>query len=262
MAKLLLGITLAIAITASLDASGLTQFSALPLIPLFILFALLDRLSRKELGLTLGRPADYGLVLAHPVLVMGMLGALAAANGALDLARFDLAKAAANVALLSGVTFIMAIITEEGFFRGWLWGAARKQGASLLLTLAVTTAAFVAWHIPFVFLSGEFHFSTKVVPYFFLNATLIGLIWGLMRLKSDSILVSSAGHGLWNGLTYVLFGVGSGVGALGIQDVSLYGPEVGLIGVALNATYAAFLFWTLRDRFRRDGSTLQPASTV
>ena len=131
-----------------------------------------------------------------------------------------------------------------------------------MLTLAATTAAFVAWHVPFVFLSGEFHFSAGVVPYFFLNATLIGLIWGLMRLKSGSILVSSAGHGLWNGLTYVLFGVGSGVGALGIQDVSLYGPEVGLIGVALNATYAAFLFWTLRDRFRQDDSTLQPASAV
>jgi len=81
MAKLLLGIALAIAITASLDASGLTQFSALPLIPLFILFALLDRLSRKELGLTLGRPADYGLVLAHPVGHMEMNVAMILAGG-------------------------------------------------------------------------------------------------------------------------------------------------------------------------------------
>jgi len=257
MAKLLLGIALAIAITASLDANGLTQFSALPLIPLFILFARLDRLSRKELGLTLGRPADYALALGHPLLVIGTLGALAAATGALDLSQADIAKVAANVALVSVMTFIMAIITEEGFFRGWLWGAARKQGASPLLTLAVTTAAFVAWHIPFVFLSGEFHFGASDVPVFFVNATLIGLIWGLLRLGSGSVVVSSASHGLWNGLTYVLFGVGSSVGALGIRDVGLFGPEVGMIAVALNTTVAAALFWLFRDRF---GAKTEPVA--
>ena len=153
-----------------------------------------------------------------------------------------------NVALLSAVTFVLAIITEEGFFRGWLWAAARKLGISPLGTLAITTAAFVAWHISFVVLSGEFHFGASDVPMFFVNATLIGLIWGLLRLGSGSIIVSSAAHGLWNGLTYVLFGVGSGLGALGIRDVSLFGPEVGLFAVALNAAFAAFLFWRFRDQ--------------
>ena len=99
-------------------------------------------------------------------------------------------------------------------------------------------------------LSGEFHFGASDVPVFFINATLIGLVWGLLRLGSGSIIVSSAAHGLWNGLTYVLFGVGSGLGALGIRDVSLYGPEVGWIAVALNAAFAAFLIWLFRDRLQ------------
>lgn len=248
MTRIFIGIALAIAITAALDISGLTMFSALPLIGLFLIFALLDKLSRAEVGLRLGRPGYYGLALGHPILVMAVLGGIAYFAGALDLAKFDLVKVLANIALLSGATFIVAIITEEGFFRGWLWGAATKHGASPVTTLALTTAAFVAWHIPFVAFSGEFHFGASDVPVFFLNATLIGLVWGLLRLGSGSIIVSSAGHGLWNGLAYVLFGIGSGVGALGIEEVGLYGPEVGLYAVGLNAASAAFLLFLFRDR--------------
>jgi membrane protease YdiL (CAAX protease family) len=256
MHKLLLGIALAVAVTAWLDASGLTQFSALPLIPLFIVFARADRLSRRDVGLNLGRPLHYGLALAHPIIVIGTLAALAAATSSIDLSSFVPWQVAANVVLLTVATFVMAIITEEGFFRGWLWASARKRGTSPLGTLMLTTAAFVIWHIPFVALSGEFHFSLNVVPYFFANATLLGLIWGLLRLASGSIVVSSAAHGLWNGLTYVLFGVGSGVGALGIRDVDLFGPEVGLFGIALNAASAAVLYWRCFDKIHgpADGS--------
>jgi membrane protease YdiL (CAAX protease family) len=248
MIRLILGVALAIAITTTFDATGLTNYSALPLIPLFMVFARLDRLTMRDLGLRLARPADYGLALAHPVVVMSALSALAFLAGAIDLSHFQLVKVVANVALLSAVTFVLAIITEEGFFRGWLWGAARKLGMSPIVTLVVTTTAFVAWHISFVALSGEFHFDASDVPVFFVNATLIGFVWGLLRLGSGSIIVSSAAHGLWNGLTYVLFGVGSGVGALGIRDVSLFGPEVGLIAVALNAAFLFFLLWLYRDR--------------
>ena len=248
MIKLILGVALAIAITTTFDATGLTNYSALPLIPLFILFAILDRLNRHELGLRFARPSDYGLALAHPILVIGALGALAFLAGAIDLSHFQLVKVVANVALLSVVTFVLAIITEEGFFRGWLWGAARRLGMSPLGTLVVTTAAFVAWHISFVALSGEFHFGASDVPVFFVNATLIGLIWGLLRLGSGSIIVSSAAHGLWNGLTYVLFGEASGLGALGIRNVSLFAPEVGLIAVALNLAFLVLLLWLYRDR--------------
>jgi hypothetical protein len=42
-------------------------------------------------------------------------------------------------------------------------------------------------------------------------------------------------HGLWNGLAYTLFGYGTKVGALGIRHTAIYGPEVGLIGLAVNA---------------------------
>ena len=248
MALIWLGIALAIGITSAMDASGYTAFSALPLIPLFALFAWLDRIPRRELGLTGGTASGYMLALAHPIVVMGILAGLAQASGALDLSGFDGAKAARNVAIVAGATFVMAIITEEGFFRGWLWAGFARRGFTPVPVLLATTLAFVAWHLPFVFLSDEFHFAPAHIPLFFANATLIGLVWGLLRLGSGSILVASAGHGLWNGLTYVLFGVGSEVGALGIQDVGTFGPEVGLYAIGLNAAFAALLWWLYRDR--------------
>ena len=255
----ILGVILALACTAVLDASGLTIFSALPLIPLFALFAWLERIKPRELGLTLGRPLYYIVAVAHPLLVMGALAALALSGGAMGPAGVDWPKALTNIALLAGTTMIMAIVTEEGFFRGWLWASVSRQGGSPLPALAITTVAFVLWHVSYVFLSDEFQFARSDIPLFFANATLLGLIWGLLRFGSGSIVVSSVGHGLWNGLAYVLFGIASGTGVLGIRDVTRYGPEVGVYGVVLNGLFAAALAWSLRHKLMAPTGATQPA---
>lgn len=248
MAITLLGVALAVGATTLLDLSGYALLSALPLIPLFFLFWWLSRLSRREIGLTGGRPSAYALAIVRPALVIGILAWLAYSAGAMDLSSFDAGKAARNIAIMAGGTFVMAIITEEGFFRGWLWGALRRQDATPMTILVASSLAFVLWHVPFVFVSNEFHFEAAHIPLFFANATLLGLIWGMLRLGSGSVLVPSADHGLWNGLTYVLFGVGSGTGALGINDVGTYGPEVGLYAIALNSACLALLGWMYRDQ--------------
>jgi hypothetical protein len=61
----------AIAITSTMDAIGLTEFSALPLFPLMLLFWRIQRLSGWSLGFTWGRWRDHGLALLYPVLVIG-----------------------------------------------------------------------------------------------------------------------------------------------------------------------------------------------
>lgn len=246
MGRIILAIALAIACTTLLDATGYSALSALPLIPLFVLFALLGRMDLNQLGFRFSGGEYWGYAIAHPLFVLGTIAAAAQSFNALDLSAFDPGKSLTNVVLLVAATFVMAVLTEEGFFRGWLWAALGRQTISPLVVLLATTAAFVLWHLPFVFLSGQFAFGTAQIPLFFINAALLGLIWGLLRLGSGSILVSSLGHGLWNGLVYVLFGVGSNVGALGIRDVGIYGPEVGLLGLVLNALYAAVLFWIFR----------------
>jgi len=46
------------------------------------------------------------------------------------------------------------------------------------------------------------------------NAAVMGAIWGLMRLLSGSIVVSSLSHALWNGAAHVLFGEGPKAGMI------------------------------------------------
>jgi hypothetical protein len=80
------------------------------------------------------------------------------------------------------------------------------------------------------------------IPVYLVNATLLGLIWGMLRLVSGSILVPSVSHALWNGLDHPLFGIGENSGALGIQQTHLFGPEVGLLGMVVNLVFAGFLY--------------------
>jgi hypothetical protein len=79
------------------------------------------------------------------------------------------------------------------------------------------------------------------------NAAVMGAIWGMLRLLSGSVVVSSLCHGVWNGGAYVFFGFGAKAGALGIQENAFYGPEVGVLGLALNLLFAAALWqWCRR----------------
>ena len=244
----LVGVLAAIAATTALDLAGYFAFSALPLIPLFFFFWYLERLKPGEVGFRLGRPLYYALAILLPLLVMGAIAAAAAASGVLDTSQADLRKVLLNLALVASVSTLMALITEEGFFRGWLWGSLARRGFSNTSILLWTSLAFMAWHISPVVLETSFRLPGAQVPVFLANATLLGLAWGLLRLLSGSILVSSLCHAVWNALAYVLFGFGTRTGALGIADTAFYGPEVGLLGLALNALVVAFLWRLARTR--------------
>jgi membrane protease YdiL (CAAX protease family) len=82
-----------------------------------------------------------------------------------------------------------------------------------------------------------------------INAAVMGAVWGLLRCISGSVIVASLSHGLWNGMDYVCFGFGTKIGALGIKNTALYGPEVGVLGLALNIAFLAALWrwWKLRS---------------
>ena len=120
------------------------------------------------------------------------------------------------------------------------------------MTLLWTSAAFSLWHLSAVTLETGFDLPARQIPIFMVNATFLGLVWGLMRMASGSLLVASVGHGLWNGLNYALFAFGTKVGALGVTATDVYGPEVGWVGLALNGTFTVVLWrWTKsRERAR------------
>jgi membrane protease YdiL (CAAX protease family) len=252
-----IGTLLAIAATAAMDAVGLSGLNALPLIPLFVLFSFLQRLSRAEIGLTRGRWRDYALALFYPALVLGLAGLIAWLSGAVSLASTDWPKTWLSLAFLTLANGLGALVTEEGFFRGWLWGSLQRAGVTERGLLVWTSLAFAAWHMSTALLPTDFRPPLAQVPIYLLNAAVIGLIWGLMRQRSGSILVTAVSHGVWNGLAYVFFGVGTTIGALGIQNTGVFGPEVGLVGLALNLAFAAVL-WLGYSR----GRAVQPVATT
>jgi len=64
----------------------------------------------------------------------------------------------------------------------------------------------------------------------------------MLRLISGSIIVTSVCHAVWNAGVYVLFGFGTTVGALGVKQTALYGPESGFWGLGLNLVLAVVIW--------------------
>jgi CAAX protease family protein len=242
------GVLIAIAITSAMDATGYVNFSALPLFPLMLIFWFAQRNSRREMGFMLAPPKYFGLAILYPLIIFGIVTALAFVNHALDLSHTNWAKALINVALLTAVTFLVATVTEEGFFRGWLWASLRRAGLKPGALIVWTSVAFSLWHWSAITLDTGFNVPIARVPLFLFNAAVLGGVWAIMRERSGSILVSSLSHGLWNGCDYVLFGFGTHQGALGIADTAFYGPEVGLLGLCLNAGFLLLLLALGRGR--------------
>jgi membrane protease YdiL (CAAX protease family) len=237
----ILGFVLAIAITAPMDANGLTMFSALPLIPLTLGLWWFQRLSRIRIGLTLGRPVDYVRAVAYPLIILGLGALIAIFGGAAH--PSTLGWPVINRVLISASVGILGVLlTEEGFFRGWLWGSLESANVGRYRVLVVTSLAFAAWHISYATLAKGYVLPPAQVAIFIANAAVMGAIWGLLRLMSGSIVVSSVSHSVWNAIAYALFGEGPKIGLLGVTQTSLYGAEVGVIGLVLNCIFAAALF--------------------
>jgi uncharacterized protein len=144
------GVLVAIAITSTMDANGMSAFSSLPLLPLFVLFWYLQRFSARDVGFTWGRlpMQSYGIAVLYPLFVMGAIAGVAALTG-------ELSPAAAphhahslwrNLLLVGGTTIPVALVTEEGFFRGWLWASLRRANQGTVATLILTSIAFALWH--------------------------------------------------------------------------------------------------------------------
>ena len=180
----IVSVVLAIGITTTMDATGLSAFSALPLFPLMGLFWYLGKLSRREMGFSWGSRSHYAVAAVYPVVVMGTVALIAWAAGAIDFSQTDWHKALLNLVLVTVSTILVAILTEEGFFRGWLWASLRRAGDSPRKTLVFTSLAFSLWHLSEVALDTGFDLPWKQIPVFMVNAAVLGAIWGLMFRNS------------------------------------------------------------------------------
>ena len=238
------GTLVAIIVTTTMDATGYSMFSALPLFSLAAFFWYLQKFSPVEIGLIIGSGRDYAWALAYPFFVLGLMALFAWMLGATDTTGTDWNKAFLNMGLMSSTGVLMVLITEEGFFRGWLWASLKRAGRSDRYVLVWTSLAFTIWHISAISLDTGFDIPADEIPIYLVNATLLGGIWGTLRMVSGSVVVPAVCHAVWNGLDYPLYGFGEKVGALGIQETHIYGPEIGVLGIALNVGFALIL-WRL-----------------
>lgn len=240
-----LGVLLAIGVTSSMDATGLSMYSALPLAPLLGVFWYLEKLPRKDVGFVWGKRNYYLVAVSYPVIVAFAIMVLVWLARAIDTSRTNWKKAAINFVAISLSTILVAVLTEEGFFRGWLWASLEKTGMKPTTILVWSSIAFSIWHWSAVMLKTGFDPPRSQVPVFMVNAAVMGGIWGVLRWKSGSVIVSSLSHGIWNGMAYVLFGFGTKVGAFGVRKTGLFGPEVGVAGLTFNILFLiALLKWS------------------
>lgn len=250
----LIAFLIAVAITATMDFTGYTMFSALPLIAIIAIFWLIVRMSGKEIGLMVGSRKQYAIAIFYPIIILGITAAVAYLYGDISIKEIHVKNELLN--LIAGLIIgpIMLVLTEEGFFRGWLWGTLQRAGFSSNKTLHFTTAMFVIWHISAVTTVSDYGLPLYQVPVYLTNAALLGLIWGTLRNTSGSIFVPALCHAIWNTFAYGLFGFGEKVGLLGVTDTFLLGPEVGYLGIILNGLFYLWL--------RKHSKPIQPMHTA
>jgi len=260
----ILGTVIAIAVNAVMDAAGLANLSFASLFPLMLVFWAIQRSPPKNMGLAFGRLRHYGLALMHPFLVIGAIAIVCIAAGVADVSKVNWLSARNDFLFTIAISIPLAILTEEGFFRGWLYGSLQRAGMGELKIMIWTGIAFSLWHIPAVSMNTEDALPLAKIPVLLINAVLIGAIWGMLRSISGSIIVTSVCHAVWNACVYVFFGFGTTVGALGVKQTALYGPESGFLGLALNLVLAVALWqwWKKREMRKlqnRDLGAIQAA---
>ena len=247
------GLFAALATNTIGNAGVLSGMGALLLLPLLLLFWYLERFSRREMGFVPGRLRHYGLGLLHPLLVLSMLALVAWWSGATTIQNPDWSKVALDIAVAALTTMLATILTEDGFFRGWLWASLRRAGLTEQRVVLVTGIAFGIWHLPYALWGTGYAPLSAEVPLLIISASIGGIAWGLLRLISGSLVVVAVTHGIWNAAGYELFNKGAELGALGIQNTSIFGPEAGVLGVILNLGYALGLWlWYRRAAAMRD----------
>jgi hypothetical protein len=230
--------------------SGSPNYSALVLLPLSVIMWLLVGPSRSEVGLSLGRPGHYGLALAYPLFVMGLLTILIWRVDGVSWADMDGRRIAFVIAVNSLVGVLGVLLTEEGFFRGVVWGLLRTRNLDGRRVLLFTSVAFLIWHVPVAFLEMGEGFPRSAIPIYLVNVVLLGFNWGLMRLASGSVIVPALSHAVWNAIAYKFFGFGVECGELARPSFTVLDPERGVVGIALNTLFLIAV-WILILKRRR-----------
>ncbi|MCP2520536.1 CPBP family intramembrane metalloprotease [Candidatus Aminicenantes bacterium AC-335-A11] len=225
--------------------TGKENAYALVLLPLNLLLWVLTGLGIRNIGIRIGKSSPIILALFYPIIVIGITGLIAWTTGNIQANNIFVLDTIKNILILFLVGLIGVFLTEEGFFRGWLWGIIEKSGFKSWIGLVWTSVIFCLWH--YAVTKMVFHLTGIHIPVYLINILFIGFVFGFLRQMSGSLLAPSIAHALWNALSYTLFGIGEKAGVLNIASRKIFDPEIGLLGLLLNF-FAVILFWRLAYR--------------
>jgi uncharacterized protein len=205
-----------------------------------------QRLTKREVGIAVGDAKSYFIALVYAVGIIGCVALGAWSAQLIDLKEFSATTVFRRLSLNFLVTFVLALITEEGFFRGALWASCARAGFSPAKTVLWTSLAFGLWHFAVPIIDPDFAQPLSKVPQYVVGSTVFGVAMGLLRLRSGSIIVPSLCHAMWNASVYTFFGAGAKTGQLGISDPTIWDPERGYAGLVLAMLGAVLLWWWVR----------------
>ena len=210
-----------------------------------------QRLTKQEVGVVIGDSKSYFIALTYAVSIIGCVALGAWAAQLIDLKDYSGSTVCRRLILNFLVTFVLALVTEEGFFRGALWGSCERAGFSQAKTIIWTSLAFGLWHLAVPIIDPDFAQPLSKVPQYVIGSTVFGVAMGLLRLRSGSIIVTSLCHALWNASVYTFFGAGEKMGQLGISDSSIWDPERGYAGLVLAVLAATLWWWRVKPSIAR-----------
>jgi membrane protease YdiL (CAAX protease family) len=194
------------------------------------------------MGLRRGNAGHYAIAVLYPIVVMGIITLVIWVAEGINAPDFNPKRTVLVILVNSLVGIVLGLLTEEGLFRGLLWGLLRARGEKSGRILVLTSLVFLIWHVPVVLMEFGAEFPRSAIPIYLGNVLLLGLNWGLLRMISGSIIVASVSHAVWNGLAYKFFGFGSEYGVLATSSFQIFDPERGLVGLILNAAVFIVLF--------------------
>ncbi|KPK89811.1 hypothetical protein AMJ80_09260 [bacterium SM23_31] len=224
---------------------------ALILFPMTLFLWYLSRIPKNRIGIKFGDLRSVLIAAFYPIFVTSSIIVVLLFFSDAHFAHPSFSILIKNMFILLTATFIVALLTEEGFFRGWLWSILEAAYFTNWIILFWTSLVFSLWHYyAVVFLASETTLPSTIVPIYLINILLVGINFGLIRLLSGSIIICSVSHSMWNALLYSIFGHGTNTGILSEFNYQLFDPERGYMGIIINILVALFLLWLAGDKLK------------
>ncbi|MCK9150512.1 CPBP family intramembrane glutamic endopeptidase [Methanobacterium alcaliphilum] len=248
------GFIIALVLTAVAPIlTGNSNLQVTLLFPLILIFAYWTKMNAAELGLVFGKRKEYLIAIAYPLISALIVITLATISGHIGPINLSFTALIAFLGLFF-TTLILTVTTEEGFFRGWLFGVMEKYEFSSKSIILLTALAFTIWHIPLFFIGTGMEGAYNMIPLYLSTVFTGGAIMGTIRYRSGSIITSSLSHTIWNSVNYTLFGFGTSVGILGIMPINIFDPERGYLGLVINALFL-IIFWYYTFHFPKKSNS-------